>query len=68
MGEAANAVEGVAGLLLGGFILLTVGSTLASSLSSPPLIDFRLWGVVYIFAAFVLGGVTVLAAAARILS
>jgi len=66
MSEAANAVEGVVGLLLGGLILFTVGGALASSMAVPALIDFRLWGVVYVLAALVLGVGAVAAALASI--
>lgn len=65
MSDAENALQAVAGLVLGGIIFVTFGSALAQTETatnwSLPL-DFRLWGAIYMVAAVVLAGVLVVGA------
>ena len=44
MSEAVEAIEGAIALILGGFIFLSVASTL----DMPMFLDFDFWGLVYI--------------------
>lgn len=65
MSEASNALGAIVGLLLGGIIFVTFGSALAQTETAatwPVPLDFRLWGVIYIAAAVILGIAIVVAA------
>jgi hypothetical protein len=64
-GEAFRAVVALA---FGGFLFIIIGGTLSSSMSGPAFLDFRLWGVIYLFAAVVLAVGTVYAAVQTALS
>jgi hypothetical protein len=57
MNEAGEAFEAIVGLFVGGLIFLAFSGTLGST----GLVDFGMWGVVFIVVAIVLALVTVAA-------
>jgi hypothetical protein len=54
MTGTTEAIEGIAGLLFGGFLFVAFGTALANSTAVDPMIDLRFWGIIYILAAIVL--------------
>ena len=68
MGEIADAFRAVGALAFGGFLFILIGGAISSSMSTQPMIDLRLWGVIYILAAIVLAVTVVYAAVQSILS
>lgn len=68
MTSTMDAFEAVVGLAFGGFLFLTLGSAVTSSMSGSPFIDFQFWGIIYIIAAIVIAVVTAYAAALSILN
>ena len=66
--STSDAAEAIAGLVIGGLILTVMGGALASSMSVDPLIDLRLWGVIYILVAIILAVATVFAVARSLLA
>lgn len=60
MAGAEETVQAIGGLLIGGIIFIAFGSALAgSTLEGSSLINFEVWGAIYILAAIVLGVVFV---------
>lgn len=56
MAGAEEGAQAIGGLLIGGIIFIAFGSALAgSTLEESWLINFEVWGVLYILAAIVLG-------------
>ena len=68
MSGVADALRATGALGLGGFLFITIGGALASSSTVSPMIDLRVWGVVYIIGALLLAGVTVYGALMSITS
>jgi hypothetical protein len=68
MSEIADALRAILALGFGGFLFIVIGGALASSMSTQPMIDLRLWGVIYIIAAILLTVGVVYAAVQSILS
>ncbi len=54
MSDAAEVAQGIIALVIGGFLFLVIGSALADTISMPPLLDLRLWGILYLGGAVVI--------------
>jgi len=54
MTGTTEAIQGVAGLLFGGFLFVVFGTALSRSAAIDPIVDLRLWGLIYIVVALVL--------------
>lgn len=64
---AWEAAQAVLALAFGGYLFLTLGQAVTSTMSGSSLVDFRFWGILYILTAIVLGAVLVYGFAVSVL-